>query len=335
MLGMIGKAGMINRMVMISDLKLNKVVELIKARLLVGGLLVMTGLALPASSALAFGDRTDRAYSDELSGLPQGDSEFQIEVPRGTVNVDVYKPTGFTQNSPVWVIIHGARRDVGRHIGYDYFSVWAPLAEKYGALLVMPEFTKAMWPTSWQFQTGNVRTAKLRAIAPRNQAFAVIHKAFQKAVQLSGSSKRKFSIYGHGAGGQMVQRYVLHSGGRYIKRAVAANPGWYMLPDYEYVFPYGLKGAPIAKSTLRRAFASDMVLLLGQNDVSHGDPMRKNAFTNAQGRNRFERGQFYFSRARSVARGLGARFNWHLHEVPGAGHQNSEMAASAAEIMAN
>jgi hypothetical protein len=27
-----------------------------------------------------------------------------------------------------------------------------------------------------------------------------------------------------------VQRYVLHSGGQYVERAVAANAGWYLLP---------------------------------------------------------------------------------------------------------
>lgn len=267
-------------------------------------------------------------------GIKTGSGQFTIEVPRGVINVNIYKPSGFTADSPVWVVIHGARRNIGRHIGFDYYSVWAPLAEKYGALLVLPEFTADQWPTSWQFQTGNVRTPQLHAIAPRNQAFSVVHKAFAEAVRLTGSNQSKFSIYGHGAGGQFVQRYVLHSGGRHIKRAIAANPGWYMLPDYQYVFPYGLNGSPIAKSTLRRAFGSDFVLLLGQNDISHGDPLRKNADTNAQGRNRFERGHFYFSRAQSVASKLGARFSWHLEEVPGAGHHNEEMAAAAADVLA-
>lgn len=292
-------------------------------------LVLIISLCWIISPAHAFDGRYD---NDE--GLKTGSNEFTIEVPRGTINVNLYKPTGFTSNSPVWVVIHGARRDIGRHIGFDYYSVWAPLAEKYGALLVLPEFTADKWPTSWQFQTGNVRTPQMHAIAPRNQAFAVVHKAFAEAVRLSGSHQRKFSIYGHGAGGQFVQRYVLHSGGRHIKRAVSANPGWYMLPDYQYSFPYGLNGSPIAKSTLRRAFASDYVLLLGQNDISHGAPLRKNADTNAQGRNRYERGHFYFSRAQSVAAKLGARFSWHLDEVPGAGHHNDEMAASAAEILA-
>lgn len=270
---------------------------------------------------------------EQFEGLTEGSNEITVKVPRGTINVNVYKPSSFTADSPVWVVIHGARRNVGRHIGFDYYSVWAPLAEKYGALLILPEFTKDKWPTSWQFQTGNVRTPRLHKISQRNQGFAVVHKAFRKAVRLSGSNQRKFSIYGHGAGGQWVQRYVLHSGGRYIKRAVAANPGWYMLPDYEYRFPYGLKGNPIAKSTLRRAFATDMVLLLGQNDVSHSAPLRTNAVTIQRGRNRFDRGHFYFSRAKLDARKLRARFSWHLEEVPGAGHHNYEMADAAAEIL--
>ncbi|GJM03878.1 MAG: hypothetical protein DHS20C08_23790 [Rhodomicrobium sp.] len=295
------------------------------------GMLSLAGMAgiMISQPAGAF-----ERYQEQGDALSMGVDEFTVHVPRGEIIVNSYMPSGFTASSPVWVVIHGARRGVGRHIGFDYFSVWKPLAEKYNALLLLPEFTADKWPTSWQFQTGNVRTPKLHAIAPRNQGFAVVRKAFAKAVRLTGSQQRKFSLYGHGGGGQWVQRYMLHTGGHMIDRAIAANPGWYMLPDYQFTFPYGLRGNPIAKSTLRRAFAADMVLLLGQADVSHGDPMRKNASTNAQGRNRFERGHFYFDRSRRVAGRLGGRFNWHLHEVPGAGHENREMAGAAAMLLA-
>ena len=266
--------------------------------------------------------------------IPVGESQFEVDVPRGPVTVYTYRPAAYTASSPIWVVIHGARRKIARHIVFDYYDVWAPLAERHGALLLLPEFIDRKWPTSWQFQLGNVRTRALKAIPWRQTGFAVAEKAFQRAVAMTGSTRRRFSLYGHGAGAQWVQRYVLHSGGRYVERAGAANAGWYLLPDDEFRFPYGLKRAAIPQSALRQAFATDFVLLLGQGDTSTGGILRDTPETRAQGKNRYQRGQFYFKRAESAARRLDARFAWRLTEVSSAGHENEDMAPAAAHILA-
>jgi hypothetical protein len=268
------------------------------------------------------------------NSIPVGEGEFTVDAARGRVSVHTYRPAAFTAGSPVWLVIHGARRDAADHIVFDYYDVWQPLAEKYGALLLLPEFAKENWPTSWQFQLGNVRTPSLEQVPWEQTGFAVAEKAFEQAVAETGSTRRRFSLYGHGAGAQWVQRYVLHSGGRYLDRAVAANPGWYMLPDEGFTYPYGLKGAPIPDETLKQAFASDFVLLLGKGDTGTGGILRDNAETRAQGRNRYERGRFYFFRSETVARTLGGQFGWQLKDVAGASHENEDMAPAAAEIMA-
>lgn len=295
--------------------------------------LVMLLLAVSSqtTSALAFG----RTASGDATSIPTGSGEFIVETQRGPVSVYTYKPADFSPSSPIWIVMPGARRDAYRHIAFDYFDVWEGLAKEGGALLLVPEFTRERWPDSWRYQTGNVRTSKLRPVQWKNTAFNAVERAFKKAVWLTGSHRRKFNIFGHGAGAQFVQRYVLHSGGRYIDRAIAANPGWYMLPDYQYQFPYGLKGAPIAPGTLRRAFATDFVLLLGTADINHARPLRTNEYTRPQGRNRYQRGHFYFKRAHSVAAHLGARFNWTLKEVEGVAHEQKRMAPPAAALLAS
>lgn len=274
----------------------------------------------------------DRA--PDPGAIPVGNGEFKVDVPRGPVTVYTYRPASFTPNSPIWVVIHGARRDVADHIVFDYHDVWAPLAEQYGALLLLPEFVQKKWPNSWQFQLGNVRTPSLKPIPWDQSGFAVVEKAFEQAVAQTGSNRRRFSLYGHGAGAQWVQRYVLHSGARHLDRSVAANPGWYMLPDAEVKYPYGLKGAPIPDEKLKLAFASDFVLLLGEGDTSTGGILRDNAQTRAQGKNRYERGHFYIARSETVARRLRANFAWRLREVSGASHENEDMAPAAAKILA-
>jgi len=289
----------------------------------IGGMAQVRSAVAQANDAFAQEDRT----------IPAGEGEFRLVVKRGPVNVFTYRPKSFTANSPIWVVIHGQKRNVAEHSAFDYYDVWAPLAEKAGALLLVPEFVEQSWPSSWQFQFGNVMTKSLRPVTWEDSGFAVVEMAFRKAVAMTGSHRQRFSIFGHGGGAQWVQRYVLHSGGRYIERAVAANPGWYMLPDNEFTYPYGLKGTSITPATLRGAFATDFVLLLGQGDVQTGGIIRSNKETNAQGRTRFERGHFYFNRAAATAKRMGAKFAWRLREVPGAGHDDADMAPPAAEIL--
>ena len=289
----------------------------------------ITGTAQVHSAAA----QTNDAFGQQDKTIPVGEGEFRLVVKRGPVNVFTYRPKSFTANSPIWVVIHGQKRNVAEHSAFDYYDVWAPLAEKAGALLLVPEFVEQSWPTSWQFQFGNVMTKSLKPVPWEDSGFAVVEMAFKRAVAMTGSHRQRFSIFGHGGGAQWVQRYVLHSGGRYIERAVAANPGWYMLPDDEFSYPYGIKGTPISPATLRGAFATDFVLLLGQADVQTGGVMRNNRETSAQGKTRFERGHFYFNRAAADAKRMGAKFGWHLREVPGAGHEDEDMAPPAAEAL--
>lgn len=304
---------------------------MIETRMLVSAVLIAVctgGLARVQSAAAQTRDHFVKAGKT----IPVGAGEFSLAVKRGPVNVFTYRPASFTPASPIWIVIHGQKRNA-RHGAFDYFDIWAPLAQKAGALLLVPEFDARSWPTSWQFQFGNVMTKSLKPIPWDDSGFAVVEMVFRRAIAMTGSHRQRFSIFGHGGGGQWVQRYVLHSGGRYIARAVAANPGWYMLPDDEFTYPYGIKGTPITPATLRGAFATDFLLLLGEDDVRSGGIMRNNKETSAQGKTRFARGHFYFNRAAADAKRLGTPFAWRLREVPGVGHSDQKMAPAAAEAL--
>lgn len=299
--------------------------------LLVTALLVAFGVPGTQPDALAF-DSDVRA--DQIGHIPVGSSEFQVDAARGPVSVYVYRPAAATQASPIWMVMHGVRREAYRHIAWDYYDVWARLAEQYGAVLLVPEFTAEKWPSFWNYTLGNVLSQRLQPIPWDHTSFYVVDQAFRTAVRLSGSTQRKFSMFGHGAGAQFAQRYVLHTGGRLVNRVVAGNPGWYMLPDNEFQFPFGLRGTSISTDTLRRAFATDFVLLLGQSDVNYAGGLRNDPQAIAQGKTRYERGHFYFRRARAIAARLGASFNWRLREVPGAGHDVDDMSPAAAALLA-
>lgn len=262
-------------------------------------------------------------------GLPVGESEFRVEAPRGEVPIYTYRPATFGSHSPIWIVMHGVGRTAD-----DYFDVWRPLAEAQGALLLVPEFPKKQWPDSWRYALGNVATSKLVNLPSRDWAFTVIEEAFATAVALTGSRETRFYLYGHSAGAQFVHRYVMQTGGRGVKLAISANAGWYILPDHEYRFPYGLRGSSISDRNLRSAFATPMVVLLGQEDTIRGRNVRQVAETNAQGPHRLARGRYFFRRSAASAHRMRARFGWRIEEVPGAGHRNDEMASTAARIFA-
>jgi len=55
-----------------------------------------------------------------------------------------------------------------------------------------------------------------------------------------------------------------------------------------------VREALIAPARVRAAFASDFILLLGQSDINSGGGLRNDPEAAALGRNRSNRGRFYF-----------------------------------------
>jgi hypothetical protein len=277
---------------------------------------------------------TETWFDPGSQRMPVGAGAFEVSgVPRGPVTIYTYRPPSASSNSPIWVVMPGTRREAHRHLAFEYYDTWQPLADQYGAILLVPQFTAEKWPGAWAYNMGNVRSRRLEAKPWRQTSFYVVEEAFRMAAASLGSPRRRFSMFGHGAGGQFVQRYVLHSGCRMIDRAVAANPGWYMVPDYDSQFPFGLREAPIEQAALRSAFACKLALLLGKDDVNYAR-LRNDPDALKQGKTRYDRGIYFFNRSRAIAARLGAHFNWRLQEVPGVGHEASEMSPAAAALMA-
>jgi hypothetical protein len=52
----------------------------------------------------------------------------------------------------------------------------------------------------------------------------------------------------------------------------------------------------------------------------------------AQGGNRFERGNNFYDSAKNEASRLGMTFNWQLETVPGAAHNDAQLASTAAGL---
>lgn len=249
-----------------------------------------------------------------------GEDTFDVPSARGPVPVATYRPSSWTPQSPVWVVMHGRKRDAR-----EYLEQWRPAADRHGALLVVPSFTKHAWPSSREYPAGDVVDGDGRASPATAWAFPLVERAFEEAARRAGSKRTRFVLYGHGAGGQFVQRYVLFMGARHLERAVAAGAGWYLLPDDAFAYPYGLRGVALSRSTLAEAFGAPLVVMVGLDDVKTDGVLRNNEETRAQGTTRVDRARFAVERARERASALGVPFHWRLVEVPGVGHHPGAM----------
>ncbi len=252
-------------------------------------------------------------------------NNFAFESGGHQLTVWYHRPAGLTADAPVLFVIHG----VGRN-AEEYLSDWIEYADQKNFLLVVPEFSKTEFPGEEAFNSGNLFDAAGQP-RPREQwSYSMIEPIFDAVRERLGSGRNDYMIYGHSAGSQFVQRFLYFVPEARITRAIAANAGWYMLPELATEFPYGLKGTPADAAALRTAFARPVVVLLGEADTDPGhQSLRHTPETDAQGLHRFARGRYFFARAMAAADAMETPFNWKLATAPGIAHSNKGMAPFA------
>jgi len=264
--------------------------------------------------------------------LEAGTSSFTFSGTPGSqsrpVTVHYHVPTGLTKNSPIVIVMHGNGRNAT-----SYLNAWIPYANSKKFLLVVPEFTSALYSSS-RYHYGNVLTSGGSAVDSTFWTYVTVEAIFDEIKKRSGLEREKYYIYGHSAGGQFVHRMVIMMPGARYEEAIAANAGWYVIPDNDDVWPAGLLGVPSTMTLgtrLGKIFDRKLIVMLGTADTSTTDPdLPTRAEAMAQGKHRFERGHFFYDKAKSIAQSRGLPFKWELAEVPGVAHSNSGMAKAAA-----
>lgn len=224
-------------------------------------------------------------------------------------------------------VMHGAGKNAD-----GYRDAWAPLADKHGFMVVAPLFDAETWGSAYSNGQGLMRDGK--PTNPDMWSFSVIEHLFDAIKSATGNKSATYRIYGHSEGGQFVHRLVWFLPEARYDRAVAANPGWYTMPDLSIALPYGLAKSPATGQTLKRSLERNLTVLLGDRDNDPNHPqLRRTPEAMAQGRFRFERGQNFFKQASERCTELKCNFAWQLKTVPGAAHSNGQMAPAAAAVL--
>ena len=246
------------------------------------------------------------------------------------VPVRAYVPLQHDASTPIVIVMHGASRDAPR-----YYEDWRALAESQGFIVAVPYLSKDNFPGSESYNLGNMLDAQTgEPSAIEEWTFSLIEPLFDEIVSRVSGEQKDYVLYGHSAGSQFAHRLMFFVPELRASKFIAANAGWYTMPDFSVEYPYGLKNSGIAEEDVPAILAQPLTVLLGSADVDiNADKLRKTPEAEAQGANRLERGQAMFLLGRTKAEQLGVPFNWKLLIVKGADHDNAKMAPAAATLI--
>lgn len=264
--------------------------------------------------------------------LPRGTSSFTFANWAGpAIPVWAFVPEGIDPaTAPILIVMHGQGRDADR-----YEAQWRGPAEACGFIAIAPEFSRRQFPTTREYNFGNITATAGDGLRPRNEwTFAAIEPLFDHVLARIGGRQKGYTIYGHAAGSQFVHRFALTQRETRAVRFLAANAGWYTLPTFAQDYPYGLTGTDLDEADVKRALGRDMVLLLGDRDIDpNEDSLNRSAGAMQQGPHRFARGHNFHGFGKALAQEKGWAFGWSVREVPGVAHDNGGIARAAGDLV--
>ncbi|MEM6538264.1 MAG: hypothetical protein AAF668_11110 [Pseudomonadota bacterium] len=267
------------------------------------------------------------------------------------INVHYYLPDDFSSDSKILLIIPGAGRNSS-----DYRNAWLGFARKNNVLIAalgypeeaydlaayhMGGVVKAFRATNIDRSTPGVIRARDEDIELETNPdsgewlFNDFDRVFEFLKLATGSYTETYDIFGHSAGGQILHRMTLFQPSSKADRIVAANAGWYTLPDLTQDLPTGLLGSPVREEDLKRSFSSKLTILLGELDNSDaaGGTLLHTPKVDEQGLGRLSRGRTFYRIGKEQAAALGMPFDWTLTTVPNVGHDYRAMSLAAAQIV--
>ncbi len=182
--------------------------------------------------------------------------------PSKRMTVYTYLPPGVdAATARIVFVMHGVSKNAD-----GYRDAWIPYADRERWMIVAPLFDAGQWRNVDYASGGVIERDRSR------WSFSVVEHLFDAIEQATGNAAPRYSIYGHSEGAQFVHRLVLMLPDARIDKAIAANAGWYTMPDADVRYPFGIGGSPIDDATLARSFRQKLTVLLGDRDVdpNHG-----------------------------------------------------------------
>jgi pimeloyl-ACP methyl ester carboxylesterase len=234
--------------------------------------------------------------------------------------VFTYRPAGGSDPS-LLLVFHGIARNAR-----TYRDDARGLADRLCLLVVVPLFDRQTFP-GWRYQRGGI--VKGAAVQDARDFTGKVVLDLVDWVRRQEGHPIAYSLFGHSAGGQFVDRLAAFVPTE-ARRIVVANAGSYVFPSLDIEAPFGLAkvySGPEGEAALRRYLQQPLTIYLGEGDTRDDE---RNDYPEglAQRASRYQRGMNVFNAAKTLAQTRGWQFNWRLVELPGVGHNARKMLAA-------
>lgn len=258
-------------------------------------------------------------FMSEPAAIPQGKAVVDVQFDDVTLKLFTYKPKDFS-DGPMIMVFHGVLRNAD-----EYRDDSIEMGDRFKSLIVAPLFDSDTFPKpKYQFG-GIVRDGKA---TPRSEWTGEYINRIAKEVRLCEKRPQlPYYLIGHSGGGQFLVRVAAFVPTD-ARRIVAANPGTHTFPNTTSPFPFGFGGLPAELQTdeqLKAYVGQPLTIYLGTNDIERDEYLDVTEAADAQGMNRFERGQNAYSAAKKLAADRQWPFGWKLVIADNVEHDHTKM----------
>ena len=241
--------------------------------------------------------------------------------PDRPIRVFTYRAKACDETCPIVIVLHGTKRDA-----YPYMKYWGAIADEHKLIVIGPQFEDRHWPRAAAYNEGDVKAQPGR----EGWVFAAIEHLFDEV----RAGQKDYVLFGHGAGAQVVQRMAIYRPDNRARVMIAANPGWYTMPEWRKdkvkvgdkevertftdPFPHSVIDSPAGETEVRAALQKRLVLVVNEKDPEPSDAegLEKADTVKKQGESRTERAENFIKAGTAASQELGVKLGWELNEAP-------------------
>ena len=297
------------------------------------------------------------ATAQNKIAINEGSGSFKIHGGKGHENIKLtiyyHKPKNFTKKTKVLLVIPGSGRN-----GDSYRDSWIQTSEKHNVLILSPSYPEKHYPYDAYHLGGIIKDLDLTkgVIFKKNSNQVLldenvvefklnsdssqwIYSDFDRIFMIAKKSlkfnAKKYDMFGHSAGGQILHRFAIFYPQSKADRILASNAGSYTTTDYNTNYPNGIKNTNTRKSNLKKSFKKKLTMFLGELDNADekGGIILRSKTVDLQGTHRLARGTYFYKYSLQTAKELNYKYNWKLKVILGVGHSQRKMAKAAAKYL--
>lgn len=243
----------------------------------------------------------------------------------GVLQLHLNRPADLKEDLPVVIVIPGARRNAD-----EYSQYWLPSISHQPFITVTIECTLQQCPSEHHYNLGGYQLQDGSSPATDQQFYSTPELAFELVKQKFQLKTQGFYLFGHSAGGTFTHLYTLVRPDAPVLGVIAANPAFFMLPDPNIAYPFGLKNSGFTSSEITSWLARPTVVMLGDRDLNPRTKLLSNSpLAQQQGLAVFSRGLQFFARSTDWSLAAGQQSAWQLVVVAGVGHDARQMTPYA------